>query len=53
MKVVGFNQDNFINQPNPEIACILLYGPDSGLVRERAITLMKTVVDESESTSPA
>lgn len=46
MKVVGFNQDNFINQPNPEIACILLYGPDSGLVRERAITLMKTVVDE-------
>jgi DNA polymerase-3 subunit delta len=45
MKITGPRQDSFINQPNPDIACVLLYGPDRGLVRERALTLIKTVVD--------
>ena len=45
MKVAGSHQDSFINQPNPEINCILLYGPDRGLVHERVMALMKTVVN--------
>ena len=45
MKIAGPSQDSFINQPNPAIACVLLYGPDRGLVRERALTLLKTIVD--------
>ena len=45
MKITGPSQDGFINQPNPAIACVLLYGPDRGLVRERALTLLKTIVD--------
>ena len=46
MKIVGSRQDDFVNQPNPEIACIMLFGPDRGLVHERALTLVKTVVDD-------
>lgn len=45
MKIVGPHQDSFISQPNPTIACVLLYGPDRGLVSERALTLSKTAVD--------
>jgi DNA polymerase-3 subunit delta len=45
MKIVGPHQDSFIRQPNPTIACVLLYGPDRGLVHERALILVKTVVD--------
>ena len=46
MKIVGSRQNSFVNQPSPDIACILLYGPDRGLVHERALTLVKTVVDD-------
>jgi DNA polymerase III subunit delta len=46
MKIAGSRQDEFVNQPNPEIACIMLFGPDRGLVHERALTLVKTVVDD-------
>jgi DNA polymerase-3 subunit delta len=45
MKIAGARQDSFINQPDPAVACVLLYGPDRGLVRERALTLAKTVAD--------
>ncbi len=45
MKITGPHQDSFINRHNPDIACVMLYGPDRGLVRERALTLVKTVVD--------
>jgi len=33
----------FLRQPDPEIRAALLYGPDAGLVRERADALGKTV----------
>ena len=46
MKIISSRQNSFISQPNPDIACILLYGPDKGLVREHALTLGKTVVDD-------
>lgn len=45
MKITGARQDSFVNGPDPNIPCILLYGPDRGLVRERALRLAKTVVD--------
>ena len=48
MKITGQRQDSFINQPNSDIACVLLYGLDQGLVRERALTLVKTVVDSPD-----
>jgi len=48
MKITGARQDGFIKQPDPAVACVLLYGPDRGLVRERAMTLAKTVVDSPD-----
>jgi DNA polymerase III subunit delta len=33
----------FLRRPDPEIRAILLYGPDAGLVRERAETLARAV----------
>lgn len=33
----------FLQHPAPEICAVLLYGPDAGLVRERADTLTRTV----------
>ena len=46
MKIVGSRQNSFVTQPNPDIACVMLYGPDRGLVHERALTLVKTVVGD-------
>ena len=46
MKITSSRLNSFINQPNPEVACVLLYGSDRGLVREHAIKLGKTVVDD-------
>jgi DNA polymerase-3 subunit delta len=33
----------FLQQPDPAIRAVLLYGPDAGLIRERADTLARTV----------
>jgi len=33
----------FLQRPDPAVRAVLLYGPDSGLVRERADTLARTV----------
>jgi DNA polymerase III subunit delta len=33
----------FLQRPDPEIRAVLLYGPDEGLVRERARTLASTI----------
>ncbi len=46
MKIRTTHQKNFIKNPNPEITCILLYGPDRGLISEYALALAKTVVDD-------
>jgi DNA polymerase-3 subunit delta len=36
----------FLNAPEQDIAAILVYGPDAGLVRERAEMLARRVVDD-------
>ena len=45
MKITGARQESFIASPDAGIACVLLYGPDRGLVRERARRLGKGVVE--------
>src|ERR1700750_2498853 len=41
----GKDIDSFLARPDPGRPIILLYGPDAGLVRERADALMKPAVD--------
>ncbi len=38
--------DGFLRSPDPKIRAVLLYGPDGGLVRDRAQTLGRTVVPD-------
>ncbi len=45
MKITGARQDSFISRPDPVVVCILLYGPDRGLIRERSLRLAKFVVE--------
>src|ERR1700757_5414394 len=42
----GKDIDNFLARPDPGRPIILLYGPDAGLVRERADALLKSAVDD-------
>lgn len=44
MKLAARQVDGFIRAPSPDIRVILLYGPDTGLVNERARTVGRTVV---------
>src|SRR6201747_303372 len=43
----GRDIDAFLNRPEPGRPIILLYGPDAGLVRERADALMASAVDDA------
>jgi DNA polymerase III subunit delta len=36
----------FLRRPDPEVRAVLLYGPDAGLVRERAAALTRTVCSD-------
>ncbi len=36
----------FLQKPDPEIAAVLVYGPDAGLARERAASLARRIVDD-------
>ena len=36
MKLAASRVAGFLRRPDPEIRAVLLYGPDAGLVRERA-----------------
>src|SRR5436189_3692017 len=42
----GKDVDTFLARPDPGRPIILLYGPDAGLVRERADALMASAVDD-------
>lgn len=42
----GKDVDSFLARPDPGRPIVLLYGPDSGLVRERADALMASAVDD-------
>ena len=46
MKITASRIDRFLLNPGPDIVGVLLFGPDQGLVRERAVTLAQTVVDD-------
>ena len=46
MKISAGRVDGFLAQPDPGVMAHLLYGPDTGLVRERAETLARQVVDD-------
>lgn len=48
MKISAGRVAGFIKQPDPACRAILVYGPDRGLVRERAAALAATVVDDPE-----
>src|ERR671931_265685 len=42
----GKEIDSYLARPDPGRPIILLYGPDAGLVRERADALMASAVDD-------
>src|ERR1700736_950129 len=44
----GKDIDAYLARPDPGRPIILLYGPDAGLVRERADALLKSAVDDPE-----
>ncbi len=46
MKISSGAAERFLAQPDKSVSCILLYGPDQGLVKERADILGRTVVPD-------
>lgn len=46
MKISADRADSFCARPDAKIRSVLIYGPDDGLVRERVVTAMKTVVTD-------
>lgn len=46
MKLQGKAIDAFLKHPDPKVRAVLLYGPDTGLVRDRANALGKTVCSD-------
>jgi DNA polymerase-3 subunit delta len=44
MKLTWREIENFVKNPSPKARAILVYGPDSGLVKERGEAMAKTVV---------
>lgn len=44
--VKAANADGFVARPDPAIFCHLVYGPDLGLVSERATHLAKSAIDD-------
>jgi DNA polymerase-3 subunit delta len=46
MKVSPAQADRFAKAPDPGVRAVLVYGPDAGLVRERAEALVRSVVDD-------
>jgi DNA polymerase III subunit delta len=43
MKLASGRIDGFLRRPDPEIRAVLFYGPDAGLVRERAQAVARAV----------
>src|SRR5262245_21610819 len=43
MKLAAARVAGFLRRPDPDIRAVLFYGPDAGLVRERADVLARTV----------
>jgi len=47
MKVTGRNIESFLRSADASVAAVLFYGPDAGLVRERADRLTATVAGDA------
>jgi len=43
MKIAAARIDAFLRRPDPELHAVLFYGPDAGLVRERADAIARTI----------
>lgn len=46
MKLAPARIDGFLRRPDPDIRAVLVFGPDAGLVRERADVIGRTVVPD-------
>lgn len=46
MKLGWKDIEPFVKKPNPKARAILVYGPDSGLVKERSAAMGKSIVDD-------
>lgn len=46
MKIAANRADGFVRKPDPAVRAVLVYGPDLGLVRERADALTRAVVPD-------
>ena len=46
MKLTWKQIDPFLKSPDPKARVVLVYGPDDGLMRERAIMIAKTVTPD-------
>jgi DNA polymerase III subunit delta len=46
MKLAGARVESFLRHPDPEIHAVLIYGPDLGLVRERADAVGRTAAPD-------
>lgn len=48
MKLSGRQIDSFLDDPGDTVAAVLIYGPDQGLVRERADRVMRAVAGSTD-----
>ena len=46
MKLAAARVEGFLRRPDPQVRAVLLFGPDAGLVRERADALGRTVTPD-------
>jgi len=46
MKIQANHIEQFVKSPDPSVRAVLVYGPDSGLVRERMDDLTKTISED-------
>jgi DNA polymerase-3 subunit delta len=46
VKLQAAQIERFLQQPDPRTPVVLLFGPDEGLIRERAIRLLGTVLED-------
>ena len=46
MKISAARAERFVQRPDPKARAVLVYGPDRGLVRERAEALARGVVED-------
>lgn len=48
MKLTAARIEAFLRRPDPAVFAVLIYGPDQGLVRERAQALVRSVVKDPD-----